>query len=171
MKNVNNIPTVANTLKEYGILIYDIPVDKEKVYYSVKRAMGHMAVPLNLSVYLIHWGLRDKIENLLRSKITIDCDIKFIKFDSSALPDLDKQVQSSLKNLISQIHKRIEDKLAEVKNQTDQKKYDFKYEIRTKIADIEGLSAIFPLDQDVELAFQAVRQLYQLEMTTGLMAV
>jgi len=161
-----NIPTVSMKIQsqEFGCLIYDIPVSAQKVYDKVKKILRRTAIPLNLSVYLIPWALRDQIDKLLKEHITHQCDIKFIKYDNSSIDDLTKQVEVSFHKLISGIYKRIQDKIEDVRKKSDLQKYDFKYDINKRIEDIETLTAIFGLTQDIKDALEAVKNLYKVEV-------
>ena len=161
-----NIPTVSLKIQtqEFGCLIYDIPVTAQKVYDKVKKILRRTAIPLNLSVYLIPWALRDQIDTLLKDHITYQCDIKFIKYDNSSADDLTKQVEVSMQKLISGIYKRITDKVEDVRKKSELQKYDFKYDINKRIEDIETLTAIFGLTQDIKDALEAVKNLYKVEV-------
>ena len=118
---------------ELGCLIYDIPATNTKVYSKVKSIMGGFGLPLNLSVYLIPWGVKEKINELLKNHITSDCSIHFIKFDSSSFPELRKRAVDSANKLISYLYKRITDKIQEIRSQSESKQYNFKYEINKKL--------------------------------------
>jgi len=166
------VPTVSTTTlkgivkQEYGTLIYDIPAKNTKAYDKVRRVMGMYALPMNLSVYLIPWGSKSKVEELLRQVITADCDIKFIKFDSASAEDLERTVERSLRKLIDQVYHRIVDKIQEVRSKSEQQQYDFKYEVSKKISDIEVLVTFFGLTQDIADGIEAVKKLYEMQVST-----
>jgi hypothetical protein len=160
------VPTVSMKIQnqEFGCLIYDIPVSASKVYEKIRKVLRRTAVPLNLSVYLIPWALRDQVEKLLREHLTHDCDIKFIKFDTSSKEDLTKQVEKGMLGLVTAIYRRINDRASAVRKQSELQKYDYKYDIAKRIEDVETLTAIYGLTQDIQDALEAVKKLYQIEV-------
>jgi hypothetical protein len=160
------IPTVNIGIvkQEYGTLIYDIPAKNTKTYDKVKRIMGAYALPMNLSVYLIPWGSKGKIEDLLKQTITHDCDIKFIKFDTASAEELEKTVEVSLRKLIDQIYHRITEKIQEIRSKSEGQQYDFKYEINKRISDVEVLTTFFGMTQDIAEGIEAVKKLYQMQV-------
>ena len=161
-----SIPTISYKIQNqpFGCLIYDIPVSESRVYEKVKRIIRKTALPMNLSVYLVPWALRDQIEELLKEHMTHRCDIKFIKFDDSSIEELSVQVERSLLKLVAGIYRRIDEKVQEVKKKTATQQYDFKYDIEKRIEDVETLIAIFGLTQDVQDAVKAVKMLYKAEV-------
>ncbi len=157
--------TVSITQQELGCLVYDVPVGNNKAYNQIRQVLRKHALPINLSVYLIPWALKGQVDNLLKAKVTVACDIRFIKFDSSSLPELTKQVETSLRILVQDIMKRINEKVAGIKASTEEtKRYAFKYEITKRIEAVETLTIIFGLTQEIQDLITACQALYKLEV-------
>jgi len=161
---MQNVPIVSIARQEYGCLVYDVPIDNKKAYHQIRHVLRKMALPINLSVYLIPWGLQGQVAKLLQDKVTYSCDIRFIKFDSSSIELLTSQVEASMQKLIGGIIKRINERVDVVKALDSTKKYAFKYDIEQKISAVEALTVIFGITQDIQNALLAVKALYKLEV-------
>jgi hypothetical protein len=111
---------------EYGLLTYDVPVTQRTVYNRLRKKIRSKTIALNWSAYLIPWGKKKEIEDILseiNSQNPNVIESGVYKFDSSQSADLEKAAQRGLRQLMKHAHDQMRKKLEEAeKNHEDTKK-------------------------------------------------
>jgi len=99
-------------MKEYGLLFYDVPAKDVNLYYRMTRKIRSLVVPLNLSVHIFDWGLKDQLETILtKLGVFTKANCHLIKFDSSSTSELEnlasKQLDKIFDSIKARLHKAI----------------------------------------------------------------
>jgi hypothetical protein len=109
---------------EYGILVYDVPLTRRKVYNKLRDRLRRISVPMTWSVYLTPFGYRDQALAILKD-LDEDEDqrdrlmYQYIKFDSSEQATLDALVRSEFDKMLRKAKDNLHQKLGEAEMEYD----------------------------------------------------
>lgn len=104
----------------YGLLTYDIPITERSIYSKLRKAIRRQAIPLNFSAYLIPWGARDSIIQILQMVQSNKPNViasNVIKFDDSEQDNLDKAAEKGLRMILANAMKAMNEKLSEAETE------------------------------------------------------
>jgi len=105
---------------ELGLLTYDVPLTERSVYNKLRQRIRRVAIPLNWSAYLIPWGLRETIKQILaeiQSEKPNVVSSNVIKFDSSEEKVLMQAAERGLNQIIKNTHKQMMKRLSEAESE------------------------------------------------------
>jgi hypothetical protein len=101
---------------ELGLLTYDVPLTERSVYNKLRQRIRRVAIALNWSAYLIPWGLRETVKQILaeiQSEKPNVVSSNVIKFDSSEEKVLMQAAERGLNQIIRNAHKQMMKRLTE----------------------------------------------------------
>jgi histidyl-tRNA synthetase len=102
-----------------AVLVYDVPTDEKGTYAKIRSKIGRYALRINLSVWLLDFGNRDKVKALI-DKIHEDgsrADMHILKFDESAEPELMEMAKEALRNQIENIRAALSKRMKDLTEQ------------------------------------------------------
>jgi hypothetical protein len=159
---------------QYGILIYDIPKENEALYYRIQTKIRQKAIRLNLSVYLLLWGMRGEIEKIIdeaQQETGQYASVFFAKFDNSEEEHILRAAKESLLAEMKRIAKRLVDNVKKAREKAEKEGKEFKhisegyaYKIKHKLEEAEALAMLFGLTRDVKYAMESVQKSFAAEL-------
>lgn len=151
-------------MREYGLLMYDISQTNHNIYNKVRGRISKYAIPLNLSVYLVDWGLKQTIEKLINQYLLPGVNIKFVKFDSSSNQELLDLAQKSLSQMMNKIEQYISEKKMVVTTLDENKKHFLKLKIERRLSKIKNLIILYGFVGELSPVFDNLLKVYKLEI-------
>lgn len=168
-----------------GVLVYDVPDGAMKLYGRLRRLIcWKHALMVNKSVYLIDWGSKAQIDEIIKDAMEETgekADISMLPFDASSDDELKDmairamnrmltETKSRLKKRIEKAKLTIDAKIAageEVPNAVDIIRRNQKRilsEVKRRLQQAEGLALVFGFTGEIEAAFEAVKETLSAEM-------
>ena len=161
---------------EYGILVYDVPVTRKRVYGRLRSQIKRCSIPMTWSVYLTPLALRDRILAIMKA-LDEDEDAadrimyKYLKFDSSEQAVLDEIVKEEFTKLIKRAKDDLYQRLGELEQQFDDGEISLsdKASIQRgclskaskKIKEARRLAALFEVSDLMEVRFQSLEKIVE----------
>jgi len=144
--------------KEYGLLYYDMPSGNINLYYKMKRFIDKTCLPVNLSVYIFDWGLKDTIEYKLKSMgvFNVAC-ISLVKFDNTSNTKLEDLANKQLESIFSALKGRIHKSVSKI--QDIEKRKDYLTRTARKVKGYEQLLTIYEFTKRVEPSLNILKKL------------
>lgn len=163
---------------EFGMLIYDVPLTRRKVYNKLREKISRISIGLNWSCYLIPWEMKDRVLSILKEldededtkdRILYDC----IKFDGAEKEHLNevakREMERHLKHVKDLLHQRLGE--AEVQFANDEIKVDDWALLRRdalakaakKVKEARQLSMVFEKTDIMEAAFASMEKLIEIQ--------
>lgn len=171
--SVQNVPQQTPGTS-YGILIYDIPKENEKLYYKVQTKIRRKAIRLNLSVYLLLWGMRGEVEKIIdeaQAETGQYASVFFAMFDNSEEEHILRAAKESLLAEMKRIAKRLVANVKKSREKAEKEGREYKhisegyaYKIKHKLEEAEALAMLFGLTRDVKYAMESVQKSFAAEM-------
>jgi len=159
---------------DYGILIYDIPKENEALYYRIQTKIRKKAIRLNLSVYLLLWGMRKEVEVIIeeaQAETGQYASVFFAKFDNSEEAHIRRAAKESLIVEMKRIAKRLVDNVRKAREKAEKEGKEFKhisegyaYKIKHKLEEAEALAMLFGLTRDVKYALESTQKMFAAEL-------
>lgn len=155
--------------RSLGVLCYDVPVNQKSVYNKLRRAIKGYALPMTWSVYLIQWGMKNEIEEVLQEIIQKKrIRYRILKFDDSDQQALEEACQDALRQLISQtketLHKRLkkaDEKFLEEQRDTGEWEKESLWAVKQAqkaLKEANHLAFLFDMSDIMEFAFEALNE-------------
>ena len=69
--------------QQYGMFVYDVPTANKNLYVKIWKGIRRRAIRINLSVYLIQWGAREAVQNMIDQAVEETgrtCSFRFMRF-------------------------------------------------------------------------------------------
>ena len=105
-------PIVPKKTTEYGLLMFDVPVSRPYLYTKIRKAVGKCCVPVNLSVYMFDWGLKNSLDMSFQSmNAYTEASVHMVKFDPSEKDKLEELANKQLEIVFSKINFRLQQAL------------------------------------------------------------
>lgn len=161
---------------EFGMLIYDVPLTRRKVYNRLRDKISRISIQLNWSCYLIPWECRDRALTVLKeldeaedtgARILYDC----IKFDSGEKGHLDDVAKREFERHLKHVKDLLDQKLGEAEVQLASEEIQLEdwallrrdacSKAMKKITDARKLSIVFEKTSIMEAAFCAFEKLIE----------
>ena len=148
-----------------GVLIYDVPTDEKGTYSKIRSKIGQHALRVNLSVWILDWAQKDRVEALIKSihEEGSHADIRILKFDESSEPELMVMAREALSNQIEHIRvaltKRMKDLQVELTKAEEPAVINAKrrgaiLHAKRELATAKTLAFTFNIMQDVDDLYQ-----------------
>jgi len=148
--------TTLSLTNTYGLVFFDIPTARKDVYNHVKSLVDKYCIPVNLSVYIFDWGLKDTIEQGLRQcQATTAGNCSIVKFDNMSSAQLELLAMNQLNMIFGKITARI-DKVRETVSRDCVKRSVYK-QLDKRLQDYENLATFYGFLKNVEPAMQLLR--------------
>jgi len=152
--------------QEYGILIYDVPVECKTLYNKILRKIRRRAIRMNLSVYLIPWGMRDSMQSLMDEAMEEtgqSMTVNIIKFDSSSEEQIELLAKESLRKAVRDAIERLSEKIRSVEEEAAEVSREYFEKTKSYLQDSEVLAGMFGFEQDLQGVLGAARRVYERE--------
>lgn len=160
---------------EYGILIYDIPEQHQKLYYRIQSKIRAKAIRLNWSVYLCLWGMRDDLAKIIdeaQEETGQYATVFFAKFDNSEETAIRRAAKESLIVEVNRVAKRLLDTVAKTRAKMEKENKEFKHireayasRIKKRLEEADALAMLFGLTHDIKHALETAQKIFAIEMT------
>jgi len=161
---------------DYGILAYDVPLDRRSVYNKLRKKLRRCTVPMTWSVYLVPLALRDQVLNIL-SELDEDDDhngriqYKFLKQDPSENSKIDQMVQDQFQMLLAKTKDDLYQKIGEAQLafESDECSMDaWTADIREacckakkKVNEARKLALVFDVSNVIEVGFEGIEKVVE----------
>lgn len=139
--------------KEYGILMYDVPVANMSLYNRIWKAIRARALHLNHSVYLIKWGEKLRIEQIIDEAVQETGQslvAKFLKFDPQENENIEAAAREALHRDISEILERLEKKINKVGEEAKTVGDTYFKKCNKLLRQVQTLSVMFGFEEDID---------------------
>jgi hypothetical protein len=159
---------------KYGVLIYDVPQDNPQLYHKVYRKIRRKAIRLNLSVYLILWGMKEELEGVIEEaqqetgQLATVC---VLPFDNRSVEDIRIAAKQSLANEIKGIGDRLLTTIVKTKEKMESEGKKFTHireayakQIQQRLEEAEALGVLFGLTHDIEHAIESTQKIFAGEL-------
>ena len=158
---------------EYGILVYDVPISRRKVYNKLRDRIRRFSIQMTWSVYMTPFSRRDDALSVLKELDEDDTTnariyYKYIKFDASEQEDLDQLVKDEFEKSLQKIKENLHQKLAEAETEYEDDLKDKALVQRghlskalKKVREAQRLSHVFDVTEFMEAAFVAFEMLVE----------
>lgn len=153
--------------QEYGILIYDIPKGNERLYHRILSRIRRRAIQMNLSVYLMPWGQRDEIQQIIDEarKVTGQyAAVSMLKFDGSDPTELTRVANECFLREIGEISRRLKERIEKARETTKEISDRYATLVERKLRAADGLVVVFGLAQETQMALEAVKRVCRAEL-------
>jgi len=152
-----------NKPSEYGMCVYDIPSDCKNLYMRIWKRIRKYAICINLSVYLIPWGNRLFLQNIIEEAEAATgqkASFSIMKYDVDSKNDVEVLAREQLNREITDTIKRLEVKAMECLEQGKDLPKVYLDEVQDRLDAAKSLSVIFGLVEDIDLAMQAALKVF-----------
>jgi hypothetical protein len=162
--------------QSFGVCIYDIPSDHQKLYLKILGRVRKRAIRLNLSVYLFLWSMKDEIERIVE-EAKIECPgqvatIFVAKFDNGEKELLRNQARQCLIRDIQSVGERLLKSVSEAQEKANEEGKDFKHlreayvnQMKNRLEEAHGLAVLFGLTHDIKYAMETSQRIFAGEMS------
>ena len=142
---------------EYGLVFYDIPTGNTKLYHKVHRLMRRNCLPVNLSVCLFDWGLKDHIKTSLEDMGAFsNSSIQLIKFDTSSKEQIEAIATKQLEKVFQVIQANLASTISRLNN--IEKKEEYLDRVTRKLKDYENVLMLYSFANRVGPALNILKQ-------------
>lgn len=143
--------------KEYGLLYYDVPSSNINLYYKLKRFVDKTCLPVNLSVYVFDWGLKNSIEQKLKDIGAFGkASVSLVKFDSSSKGQLESLALKQLEQIFASLKTRIHDSVSRLHN--IEKRQEYLQRTARRVKRYERLLTLYEFTNRVEPALDLLKR-------------
>ena len=155
--------------KKYGILMYDVPTTNMALYNRIWKAIRARAIKLNHSVYLLKWGHRMRMQQLIDEAVAEtgqNLVAKFMKFDEAEQDNVENIAKEALRRDISEIVQRIRKKVDDATaDQEDVKDIpDLYWKKQNKLLkQVAALAVMFGFEQDIDGVLEQAKSLVEVQ--------
>jgi len=152
--------------QSYGVLIYDVPVECKTLYNKILRKIRRRAIRLNLSVYLIPWGMKESMQNILDEAMEEtgqSMTTNIIKFDGSDNETIEMLARESLRKAVRDAIERLSDKVRAVEEEAAEVSREYFEKTKGYLQDAEVLAGLFGFEQNLEGVINAAHRVYERE--------
>lgn len=152
-----------NKPSEYGMVVYDIPSNCQNLYMRIWKRIRKYAIRINLSVYLIPWGNRLFLKNLIEEAEAATgqkATFAIMKYDEASKNDVEVLAREQLNREITDTIKRLEVKALECLEEGKDLPKAYLNEVQDRLDAAKSLSVIFGLVEDIDLAMKAALQVF-----------
>jgi hypothetical protein len=152
-----------NKPSEYGMVVYDIPSNCQNLYMRIWKRIRKYAIRINLSVYLIPWGNRLFLQNIIEEAEAATgqkATFSIMKYDVDSKADVEVLAREQLNREITDTIKRLEVKALECLEEGKDLPKAYLNEVQDRLDAAKSLSVIFGLVEDIDLAMNAALQVF-----------
>ena len=144
-------------MKEYGLLYYDIPASQVNLYHKIKRTVNKTCLPVNLSVYVFDWGLKNTLDKKFKEIGAYNkASINLIKFDNTSKAQLEELASKQLEKIFEDMQERVRATISKL-NDTEKKK-DYLERTARKVKNYSRLLTIYEFTKKVEPALDVLKK-------------
>lgn len=152
--------------EEYGVLIYDVPTENKRLYHRILNRIRRRAIRLNLSVYLITWGMREEMQGIMDDAMAETgqrATVNIVKFDSATNDEVERMAKEGLRRDIRNALERLTAKIAEVREEAGEVSTEYFNKTRDYLQDAEALAGMFGFEQDLSGIIEVARTVWERE--------
>lgn len=156
-----------NGEERYGILIYDVPMENQKLYHHLRTRISKRAIRMNLSVYLLKWGMKEQIQTLIDEafeKTGQHGTVCMMPFDMACREDIERIAKESLIREIQDIGVRLQKHVAKKLEEDEEVPDRYYTQAKNRLENAQGLAMLFGLTGDVEYVMSAAKELFNMEL-------
>lgn len=138
---------------EYGILIYDVPTESKALYTRLSKRIYQNSIRMNLSVYLIPWGMKQRMQDIIDEAIRETgqrATVSILKFDTASKEEIERIAIECLRKDIQDTIGRLRDKIQEAAEDGKNVSGDYLNNVRHRLVTIENQAILFAFSQDIE---------------------
>lgn len=149
-------------MKEYGLLYYDVPTSNNNMYMKMLRLVRRTCLPVNLSVYMFDWGLKNHIESEL-TKIGAfnSANVNLIKFDSSSKEQVETIALKQLERIFQDIKSKLSKTISKL-NDTE-KKIEYLDRITRKLKDYDRALVLYSFTNKIKPSLDILKNVIDTE--------
>lgn len=162
-----------NNEAKYVYVFYDVPTDCKKLYYRIRNILWGKAAPVQRSVYVLPLAEKERVERLMAEAQDITgqrTSLSFTLVHPASNDEVQVMVRSALITFCADMGKRIRKAVAAAKEKNALLSGVYCKGVEKKLEGIRRLSVIFNVAQDVDAAYKAVSDLWQVESVIALNA-
>jgi len=153
---------------EYGILIYDVPEANVSLYRRLYKSISKQAIRMNLSVYLLPWGMKQALEGLVAEAEQATgqmATVRILKFDTSTKEEIETIAKQCLQKEISDLLKRLNKKIVAAREESKEIGGGYFNSMIERLKDIEALAVIFGFEGDISGVTAQAREMVKAQTT------
>ena len=156
--------------KEYGLLIYDVRQGFESLYERIYSKIGNKAIRLNLSCYLIPWGMRNQIVTIMEEVIASEetngptpVEYHVPRFDNRSTKELEVAADKAMAKMIEGLRKSVQKRVGKIGKDVNARK-QYGSEIKKRLQNIHALLNLFALTRKFEGLYMGLEKLFVTEL-------
>lgn len=145
-------------MTEYGLVFFDVPLDERNLYGKIRRFINKTCLPVNQSVYIFDWGLKEEVEKKLHAiNISSRADINIVKFDKASTSELESIALKQLEKIYSEINGRLQSTIAKISDNT--KKEAALDRVASRLKQIESLLVVYNFAKRTESTLDKLKEI------------
>lgn len=165
-------------LNNCGIIIYDVPdALKNFANYLRQKLRANGAMPVNLSVYMVNWPDVPRLEKIINdarkaynqdifealqntdNRMTRPLRVNILKFDNETADRAREMALEGLSFFIGEIHSSLKARIKKmIKNSEEELPRRVQVTFARKLEEVYQMAMAFRLMDDVEVAYEAMRE-------------
>lgn len=152
---------------EYGMVVYDIPQGNQNLYQRIWHRIRRNAIRINLSVYLIPWGYRAVMQDIIEDAMEATgqkATFSILKYDKESQDEVEALAREQLNREVIDTMKRLQVKAQEYLEQGKELPKRYLNTVNERLESAKALSVIFGLTQDVNLSMKAALDVFNAQM-------
>lgn len=157
----------AQKPEEYGMVVYDVPSDNQKLYYRIWTKIRKYGIRINLSVYLIPWGYKKLCENLLNEAMAEtgqNATFSIMKFDGFSQDTVEtlavEQLNREVHDTMTRLHEKAEEYIINGKDLPQR----YLNTVKGRLDTAKALAVVFGITGDVEMSIQAACDIFNVHL-------
>lgn len=149
-------------MKEYGLLYYDVPTSNNNMYMKMLRLVRRTCLPVNLSVYMFDYGLKEHIESELKKIGAFNsANVALIKFDSSSTEQVETIALKQLERIFQDIKGRLSKTISRLKD--SEKKLEYLDRVTRKLKDYDRALVLYGFTNKVKPSLDILKNVIDVE--------
>jgi len=146
--------------QQYGMLIYDVPTKNKKLYVKLWKQIRRRAVRINLSVYLLKWGQKEALQDIIDQAIEEQTAlIRFQRFHPDEVGDVENWAVECLNRDIREIVARLTKRIEKANEQEDPSiRPEFFQQLKDDLQNFETLAVMFGFEGNIEGVMDTTRR-------------
>lgn len=152
---------------EYGMVVYDIPQGNQNLYQRIWRRIRRNAIRINLSVYLIPWGYRAIMQDIIEDAMEATgqkATFSILKYDKESQDEVEALAREQLNREVVDTMKRLQVKAQEYLEQGKELPKRYLNTVNERLESAKALSVIFGLTQDLNVSMKAALDVFNAQM-------
>jgi len=152
----------------YGILIYDVPSNNQKLYNKLRTRITRRAIRMNQSVYIMKWGMKDAIQDIVDEAFESTgqrATVCMLPFDPSSRTEILQLAKDSLINEVRNVAERLSQRVKDCLAKSEDLPSRYFDRAKERLVEAEGLAIMFCLSQDLDAVMAAARNIFEAELS------